>query len=110
ARGGRMTNPAANWYPDPHDPNQLRYWDGHQWTEHRAPKHPPAAPPPQAASPPVQPVQPPAAKPSRPSVPLFGARNVARQQSDELDHLRAEMQRLGGLCSVRLQRRGDEPR
>ena len=29
--------PPANWYPDPEDPAQQRYWDGTQWTEHRAP-------------------------------------------------------------------------
>jgi len=34
-------SPAApNWYTDPEHPDQLRYWDGTQWTEHRAPKHP----------------------------------------------------------------------
>jgi len=30
-------NPAANWYPDPSDPGQLRYWDGAQWTANVAP-------------------------------------------------------------------------
>ena len=35
-----MTTP-ADWYPDPHDPASLRYWDGLSWTEHRAPAHPP---------------------------------------------------------------------
>jgi hypothetical protein len=29
--------PAAGWYPDPEDATQQRYWDGTQWTEHRAP-------------------------------------------------------------------------
>lgn len=29
--------PAAGWYPDPEDATQQRYWDGQQWTEHRAP-------------------------------------------------------------------------
>ncbi len=29
--------PAAGWYPDPEQPGQQRYWDGQQWTEHRAP-------------------------------------------------------------------------
>lgn len=23
-----------NWYPDPGQPDQLRYWDGQAWTEH----------------------------------------------------------------------------
>src|SRR3979409_2286752 len=26
-----------DWYPDPEQPGQLRYWDGSQWTEHRSP-------------------------------------------------------------------------
>lgn len=25
--------PPANWYPDPADPSQWRYWDGTQWTD-----------------------------------------------------------------------------
>lgn len=29
--------PPANWYPDPEVPGQQRYWDGAQWTDHRAP-------------------------------------------------------------------------
>ncbi|WP_221767393.1 DUF2510 domain-containing protein [Nocardioides sp. LS1] len=31
-----MTLPPANWYTDP-DGDGLRYWDGVQWTDHRAP-------------------------------------------------------------------------
>jgi hypothetical protein len=31
----------ANWYPDPDDGTGLRYWDGAQWTEHRATAPPP---------------------------------------------------------------------
>lgn len=27
----------ANWYADPHNPAQLRYWDGTAWTDHIAP-------------------------------------------------------------------------
>jgi superfamily II DNA or RNA helicase len=34
-------HPPADWYADPNTPGQLRYWDGHQWTEHFA--HAPAA-------------------------------------------------------------------
>ena len=26
--------PPPNWYPDPHDAAQLRWWDGSRWTEH----------------------------------------------------------------------------
>lgn len=35
--------PQAGWYPDPNQPQQLRYWDGSSWTEHTAP--PPGATP-----------------------------------------------------------------
>ena len=31
--------PPADWYSDPEDPDQFRYWDGSQWTEHRAPRY-----------------------------------------------------------------------
>ncbi|MBO9556442.1 DUF2510 domain-containing protein [Cellulomonas sp.] len=27
-----MTSAQAGWYPDPQLPDQLRYWDGRQWT------------------------------------------------------------------------------
>ena len=29
--------PAAGWFTDPQDPSQQRYWNGSEWTEHRAP-------------------------------------------------------------------------
>lgn len=29
-----MSNPAANWYPDPTGRNEHRYWDGAAWTDH----------------------------------------------------------------------------
>jgi hypothetical protein len=31
-----MTQPAAGWFPDPSDPNRLRYFDGKVWTEQYA--------------------------------------------------------------------------
>jgi uncharacterized protein (AIM24 family) len=34
----------ANWYPDPHQPGTLRYWDGQAWTEHTAPDPAAASP------------------------------------------------------------------
>ena len=33
--------PPADWYTDPEDEAQYRYWDGSGWTEHRAPRHGP---------------------------------------------------------------------
>ena len=38
-----MTDVPAGWYDDPEHAGQHRYWDGDQWTEHRAPKEPPPA-------------------------------------------------------------------
>jgi hypothetical protein len=29
--------PPAGWFPDPSGTGAQRYWDGHQWTEHRSP-------------------------------------------------------------------------
>lgn len=37
--GPVSTLPPAGWYDDPEQFGSLRYWDGHQWTEHRAPGH-----------------------------------------------------------------------
>ncbi len=39
-----MTLPPADWYDDPENPLQYRYWDGTEWTEHRSPKAPPPPP------------------------------------------------------------------
>jgi hypothetical protein len=38
-----------DWYPDPGQPNTLRYWDGRQWTDQRAPAGNQAARRPSAA-------------------------------------------------------------
>ena len=35
---GPPPNPRADWYLDPRNPALLRYWDGHQWTAHTAPR------------------------------------------------------------------------
>ncbi|MDH3301299.1 MAG: DUF2510 domain-containing protein [Acidimicrobiia bacterium] len=41
----------AGWYPDPHNPQQQRYWNGTTWTEHiHVPEVPPAS-----TSPPFRP-------------------------------------------------------
>lgn len=36
-----MSQQPAGWYDDPRDSDQLRYWDGGQWTPHTHPKAPP---------------------------------------------------------------------
>lgn len=46
-----MTQTSAGWHPDPHDPSQLRYWDGSQWTDHRAPAQQPTSAAPMAPTP-----------------------------------------------------------
>jgi len=33
-----MTEVPAGWYDDPEDPQQFRYWDGTEWSDHRSPK------------------------------------------------------------------------
>lgn len=37
-------SPPANWYPDPANPTQLRYWDGANWTGHLHERPQPATP------------------------------------------------------------------
>ena len=32
--------PPPDWYTDPEDESQYRYWDGSEWTDHRAPRDP----------------------------------------------------------------------
>ncbi len=36
----------AGWFPDPHNPGQLRYWNGSTWTEHTHVPETVASPPP----------------------------------------------------------------
>ena len=33
-----MSDIPSDWYEDPEDPQQWRYWDGTEWTDHRSPK------------------------------------------------------------------------
>jgi len=54
-----MSQPPAAWHPDPENPNQLRWWDGHQWSAATAPS--PAA---AATSQRQQPVEAPAPSPA----------------------------------------------
>jgi len=69
-----MTNPAPNWYPNPDDSTQLRYWDGNAWTENIQPAQGAAAAAQPEAPAPVQPQQPaPAQPPPAPAPPAQSA-------------------------------------
>ncbi|OJU42507.1 MAG: hypothetical protein BGN97_09200 [Microbacterium sp. 69-10] len=49
-----MSTPEANWYPDPSNATQLRWWDGQSWTSHVQPmpvEQTSAAPAPAAQAP-----------------------------------------------------------
>lgn len=35
-----MVTGTGQWYPDPEDPAQWRWWDGNRWTEQRTPRQP----------------------------------------------------------------------
>lgn len=104
-----MSEWPANWYADPEDRNQLRYWDGTRWTVHRAPMPPadePAAEATRRAQEPTRPEKRAVAK-----VPLFGARKHAHHALEELDRtnaevarLRSELDRLGALEVADLER------
>lgn len=87
-----MSEWPANWYADPEDKNQLRYWDGIGWTEHRAPMPSAHSIAPEAAHRAQEP--PPPEKRAVAKVPLFGARKHAHQALEELDHANAEVVRL----------------
>lgn len=47
--GAAPVAPGPGWYPDPGNPGQARFWDGHSWTDLAGPPPGPAGP----ASPPV---------------------------------------------------------
>ena len=55
-----MSQPPAAWHPDPENPNQLRWWDGHRWTAATAPS--PAAVATSQRHQPVAPAEPDAAR------------------------------------------------
>ncbi len=101
------TSPAAAWYPDPEDTAQMRYWDGQQWTHHRAPVHQQARQQPSSTSAVVASPAPAAST----RVPLLGARKQARRTAEDLHRanaeiarLRVEMGRLGALDVAELER------
>ncbi len=72
-----MSEVPADWYEDPEDPGQLRYWDGAAWTEHRSPKQQqPAAPPPPSGPSYTRPA------PQQPEVPKTSAPTPSQAQPD----------------------------
>jgi len=66
----------AGWYPDPDGSGGQRYWDGSEWTEHRAPATPEQAEPQAAAEPPDS-EQPAADAPLQPTENHVGAHRAA---------------------------------
>ena len=47
-----MSEPAEGWYADPSGANQLRWWDGHAWTDYVEPYEAPALSPQDVEGPP----------------------------------------------------------
>lgn len=95
-------SPPAAWYPDPEHADQLRYWDGQHWTEHRTPR---SAQQTAVVPEPAKPVAPaaPSAPPS-PRIGLFGARAAAKDLAAENAELRSALDRLGGMSLLEVQR------
>jgi hypothetical protein len=93
-------NPPADWYPDPEDPTQYRYWDGSRWTDHRAPattSPEPAAPtpaPPTSAAPTASPAQP-QGFPDPPAKRRGGLFGSKRGLESEVEELRAVVDNFG---------------
>lgn len=95
-----MSDVPANWYPDPHNSTQLRYWDGQQWTPHTA-----AKPPQQRASPSNEgsTAGPPLvdAHEQNPvadaKITFFNARAIAKELQAENARLRALVDQLHGM-------------
>ena len=107
-----MSEWPANWYRDPEDANQLRYWDGAGWTEHRSPMPSPLPAAPETALTVQAPAQP--ERQTVEKVPLFGARKHAHRALADLDRanaeilrLRNELDRLGALEVTELERQRD---
>jgi hypothetical protein len=100
-----VTATPPNWYPDPHNPTAVRWWDGQGWTEHARPvqQHSTAPAAASGAAPPV-PSQTLHPEPSAPAVEagprkigLFGARSAAKDLARENDELRRTLQQTGAL-------------
>jgi Domain of unknown function (DUF4041)/Meiotically up-regulated gene 113/Protein of unknown function (DUF2510) len=86
---------AAGWYPDPWQRAALRYWDGAQWTQHESGPQSPTGHQPQPVQAPPSAAAAPASKTG--DVPIFGARGRAKELAEEVEQLRAQVQRLSRL-------------
>lgn len=90
------------WYDDPQDPNNIRWWDGQQWTEHAKPKL-------QASAAPAQTIQPvpsvvPASGSFKAAKPkLFGKGQALDEAHAEIARLQGELTRLGAMDVADLQ-------
>jgi hypothetical protein len=93
-----------NWYPDPHDPAFVRWWDGRQWTDNVQPVQPVEPAQPAVASSVVASSAPEAPAGSRTApgdgspgrkVGLFGARAAVKDLAQENDQLRSVLREAG---------------
>jgi hypothetical protein len=129
------TGPSPGWYADAEREGSQRYWDGSGWTDYRTP-HSADAPPGQYPAPDGSPAwaswngsawSPQASgrvsESGRDSgaqratthrethqghIPVFGARARARELHEEVDELRRQLDRLGALSIVELERRRED--
>ncbi|MEM7339548.1 MAG: DUF2510 domain-containing protein [Actinomycetota bacterium] len=62
-------SPVPGWYPDPNQPDQLRYWDGATWTDHTTPAAPSLQDQPPYQAPPAPGAVPPYAATAAPPPP-----------------------------------------
>lgn len=99
-----MNTAPPNWYPDPQNPDSLRYWNGTGWVGDSVPA--PVA----GANASTSLSAPPGSK-----VPLFGTRAYAKRQSQDLaaalaenQWLRAQLDSVGGLEVAELQRHREQ--
>ncbi|MCL1922814.1 MAG: DUF4041 domain-containing protein [Propionibacteriaceae bacterium] len=110
------------WYPDPQNPEIMRWWSGQGWTEHTSAKQDVPATPQMPAQKPRRITQNPAPSPKRPvmrakqststqapepkisvakilaeKIPVFGANKKAEELQTEVHQLQTSLNQLGGM-------------
>lgn len=95
-----MTTTPQGWYPDPNDASIVRWWDGQQWTSHTEQRVP-------AEQTQKQPAAVSAGGGKRPKPKLFGKGQALDEANAEVERLRGELVRLGGMAVVDLQAERD---